>query len=598
MQSGQVISPESAFSELLAGALPAPVVPAFNKLLGFDGVLRLYRELRDMPEGRPLPELLIGRLKVDCRIGPEDRRRIPAEGPVVAVSNHPYGLLDAALLAAWLPTIRPDVKFLGNYVLGAIPEIRERLIVVDPMREGAGRAVSVAGLKAAIEFVRGGGMLVVFPAGEVSHLRLRNGRIEDREWHSSVGGIIRRTGAAALPIHVSGANSILFQLAGLVHPMLRTAMLPRELLNKERKSVTIRVGSPVPAAKLVALGSDEERASYLRWRTYLLGSRSDFKPRTSLPFVRSRSWKAPIAAAQDSGALRREVASLGAARMLIESGDLESFLAPANEIPTVLAEIGRLREISFRAVGEGTGRAADLDRFDRHYLHLFLWNRKAAEVVGAYRIAQTDVVRNHLGRDGLYTATLFRYSDELLDRMGPALELGRSFIRPEYQTQFGPLLTLWKGIGRFIAMRPEYRVLFGPVSISNSYPPACRQLMVSFLSKYLSLSDWTSLVRARRPPRGVSPGTPTGLDLDDLCSLVEDIDREKPGIPVLLRQYLKLGGKLLGFNVDREFGDALDGLIVVDLMQTDPKILGRYIGKREAEAFRNFHDPSVATSAE
>jgi putative hemolysin len=290
--------------------------------------------------------------------------------------------------------------------------------------------------------------------------------------------------------------------------------------------------------------------------------------------------------------LRREVGSLSAARLLIESGNLQCFLTPANEIPTVLTEIGRLREVSFRAVGEGTGRAADLDRFDRHYLHLFLWNKTASEVVGAYRIAQTDVVRNHLGRDGLYTATLFRYSDELLDRMGPALELGRSFVRPEYQTQFAPLLTLWKGIGRFISMRPEYRVLFGPVSISNSYPAVCRQLMVSFLSKYLSLGDWTSLVQARRPPRGAAPGTPTGLDLDDLCSLVEDIDREKPGIPVLLRQYLKLGGKLLGFNVDRDFGDALDGLIVVDLMQTDTKILARYVGRREAEAFRAFHAPA------
>jgi putative hemolysin len=450
----------------------------------------------------------------------------------------------------------------------------------------------VAGLKAAIEHVRGGGMLVVFPAGEVSHLCLRNGRVEDREWHASVGGIIRRTGASAVPIHVSGSNSVLFQLAGLVHPVLRTALLPRELLNKERMSVTIRVGPPVAGAKLAELRSDAERSSYLRWRTYLLSNRKDYKPRTSLPFIRARSGNRPIAAAENADKLRGEVISLSAARLLIESGDLQCLLAPANEIPTVLAEIGRLREVSFRAVGEGTGRAADLDRFDRHYLHLFLWNKKALEIVGAYRIAQTDVVRNHLGRDGLYTATLFRYSDELLDRMGPALELGRSFIRPEYQTQFAPLLTLWKGIGRFISMRPEYRVLFGPVSISNNYPAVCRQLMVSFLSKYLSLSDWTSLVRARRPPRGVAPGTPTGLARDDRCSLVEDIHRGKPGIPVLLRQCLKLGGKLLGFNVDRDFGDAHDGLIVVDLMQTDPNILGRYIGKREAEAFRAFHAPA------
>ncbi len=198
------------------------------------------------------------------------------------------------------------------------------------------------------------------------------------------------------------------------------------------------------------------------------------------------------------------------------------------------------------------------------------------------------MVLNALGRKGLYTATLFDYPDALLERMGPALELGRSFIRPEYQTGFAPLLLLWRAIGRYVAENPRYKVLFGPVSISNSYPAVCRQLMVSFLTKHLLRRDWASLVRARSPfaaPHDV----PAGVDIDDLCSIVGDIEPSQPGVPVLLRHYLGLGGRLLGFNIDKAFGDALDGLIVVDLTQTEPKLLARYMGKAEASRFLAAH---------
>jgi putative hemolysin len=250
-----------------------------------------------------------------------------------------------------------------------------------------------------------------------------------------------------------------------------------------------------------------------------------------------------------------------------------------------LREIGRLRELTFRAVGEGTGKSLDLDRFDGEYLHLFVWNASRNEVVGAYRLAGTDVVRN------LYTATLFKYDQRFLDETGPALELGRSFVRGEYQKGFAPLLALWKGIGVWVARNPRYKILFGPVSISNQYQAVSRELMVAFLERRTSVRDWAGLVSngnslPRRSGRLTLPQS--GFDVEDLSDVISDLEPSRNGIPVLLRQYLKLGGKLLGFNVDPEFSNALDGLILVDLCKTEPRLLERYLGKRAAAEFLSY----------
>jgi putative hemolysin len=239
--------------------------------------------------------------------------------------------------------------------------------------------------------------------------------------------------------------------------------------------------------------------------------------------------------------------------------------------------------VTFRAVGEGTGRALDLDRFDWYYQHLFVWNARKQELVGAYRLQGSDETSD------LYTRTLFQYDERFLKRMGPALELGRSFVRAEYQRGFAPLLLLWKGIGKLVARHPRYKTLFGPVSISNQYQAVSRELMLAFLEKRASLDEWTGLVRARHAPTR-ERRTMVCNDLDELSEVVSDVDPAQAGVPVLLRQYLRLGGRLLGFSVDPAFSDALDGLIVVDLTRTEPKLRERYLGKDEAAVFLAFHN--------
>jgi putative hemolysin len=367
-------------------------------------------------------------------------------------------------------------------------------------------------------------------------------------------------------------------------------LLVRELLNKRNRLVELRIGSLISSKKLLEIPTPQERTEYLRWRTYVLANRPDYKARTSVP-LKNRVRRSHQAANGPSQPARLcpEVASLGPGRLLAKTGDLVVYIAPARLIPAVLGEIGRLRELTFRAAGEGTGKPTDLDRFDSEYLHLFAWHAGKGEIAGAYRLAGTDKVND------LYTATLFKYGDAFLQKMGPALELGRSFVRPEYQRGFAPLLALWKGIGAYIARNPRYRVLFGPVSISNQYQAVSRELMVGFLERHASLREWMGLVSNRNAFRkrrraavlpSVGPGF--GMDAEDLSDVVSDVEPSRTGIPVLLRQYLKLGGKLLGFNVDPEFSDTLDGLIVVDLLKTERKLLERYLGKRETSEFLEY----------
>jgi putative hemolysin len=305
----------------------------------------------------------------------------------------------------------------------------------------------------------------------------------------------------------------------------------------------------------------------------------------------------PLAAPQSPERLVLEIQQLPSSQRLVQSGPYVAYIAAAQQIPSLLQELGRLRELTFRLAGEGTGSSSDLDRFDAHYLHLFLWNADRSEVVGAYRVGCTDTILPRFGAKGLYTSTLFTYHPLLLQRLSCALELGRSFIRPEYQRTFNSLFLLWKGIARFVAQQPHYRLLFGAVSISNAYTRRSRELLVRFLRATTLDPALANLVEAKHPPcfpsadawddAGNSPLLSRNLEAVELQ--LATLESGQRGIPILIRQYLKLGGQILGFNQDALFSDVIDGLILVDLAKTEPKMLSHYMGKTEASAFLARH---------
>jgi putative hemolysin len=299
--------------------------------------------------------------------------------------------------------------------------------------------------------------------------------------------------------------------------------------------------------------------------------------------------------------LNTEIDRLPASQRLVDSGGFHVYWAHASQIPWGMQEIGRLRELTFRAVGEGSGNGSDIDAFDAYYLHLFVWDTKASAIVGAYRLGLVADILSQRGKQGLYTHSLFRYGPRILDMLKPAIELGRSFVRVEYQRTFAPMLLLWRGIARFIESSPQYAVLFGAVSISNDYCQASRQLMVEYLAAHMADARMARHVKPRRPfhyqrGRSAADGEPFPESIDELSRLIAHIEPDHKGIPVLLRQYLRLGGQILAFNVDCEFGNVLDGLMVVDLRRLEPALMARYMGTPAMIAFRAYHglDASLA----
>jgi putative hemolysin len=300
--------------------------------------------------------------------------------------------------------------------------------------------------------------------------------------------------------------------------------------------------------------------------------------------------------------LAQEVASLPLGQLLAEGGGLQCWVAQAGQIPQMLEEIGVQRERCFRAVGEGTGKGFDLDHFDAWYLHLFLWNPERRELAGAYRMGLSDQILQSRGPAGLYTTTLFRLNHALLERMDPGLEMGRSFVREGYQGTHGPLMLLWRGIGRYLSQHPRYRHLFGAVSISVRYRPLSRALMADFCRHHLELEGQNPIAKALLPRHPFAPalsasarGTRKLLkDMDDLDEAVSFIENGRYGVPVLLKHYSRIGGRFAGFNLDPSFNNAVDGLVVVDLLKTPPRVLARYMGSEEARIFHAHHGMGMA----
>ena len=565
-----------AFARAFSGQLPQPVFDALMKVLQVERTDGFYQGLHLGPP-ETFCQRLLEALGVEVRVTEEDLKRIPKTGAVVAVANHPFGIVEGVALAQLLPKIRPDVKIMANQLLGEFSEIADRVICVDPFGGPEARRANAKGMREALAWLLQGGMLLVFPAGEVSQLQFQFPRwkVADPAWSQSIARLLRKSKAAALPMFVDGRNSVLFQLAGLVHPRLRTALIPHELLNKEKSRIELRCGAVIGAGRIARFESDEELVEHLRWRTYLLRKRDRQR-------VKRVTGGKTIAVAMPRQALLIEMRR----KPLVETAELQVFAARGAEIPATLREIGRLREESFRQVGEGTGKSLDLDRFDDSYHHLYLWNREKQEIAGAYRLGLVEELVKQRGVKGLYTHSLFDFDEAFLRRMGPSIELGRSFIHPAYQKSYQPLLMLWKGIGSFVLEHAPAHVLFGPVSVSADYARASRELMASVLSQQNGNLELSSLVNARRPLRPAWDSLkPTTCDLDELGDLIADLEADGKSIPVLLRQYLKMGGQLLAFNVDPKFGNCLDGLIVVDLARTDKRLLERYMGATAAARF-------------
>ncbi len=558
---------------------------AAEKITGLSTLDSYYQQRPKTLDSKVFLRHTLDKLNIHYRLSSGTLADIPNHGPLVIVANHPLGAVEGVILAEMLLKVRRDVKILANQYLKRVPELAPLFISVDVFEGKNAISENIKALRQGVQHLQSGGVLLVFPAGEVSTFD-QHGQLNDKPWSRSVAKLLKRSNANALSIYIHGHNSKSFYWAGKVHPYLRTALLGREMLNKSQQIIDISIGEVIDRKEFASLSSEQQLVDYLRLNTYLLAPRAEHQPPT-LP--QHDPMIEPIPRDQ----LQQEIQSLPSAAHLLTFKQFEVYCTPSQAIPHLMQEIGRIRERNFRLVNEGTGKACDIDEFDDSYQHLFIWDNEAQCLVGAYRLGLTDRIVQDKGVKGLYSRTLFEYDEKLIAQFGHAIEMGRSVIDLPYQRSLTALMLLWKGIATYAARHPHYTHLFGPVSISSEYSPTARELMVSTLERHHFDQDSANLVKATNPLKK----TPNTFWRADMLSSLADIQLlskvltrlGQKSLPVLLKQYLNLNGKLISFNVDKNFNEALDGLIVVDLRSVPQRTLAKYMGKEESVEYLKKH---------
>ncbi len=562
------------------------VQPAVERVFGFPGLAALHADAtRSGRTGAAFATAVLDRLDVRWGAEPGSTALLRARpGPIVVVCNHPFGGLDALALMPWLESIRPGGwRLLANAALCSLPEFGPNLIPVDSLgRSPESRERSRQGLAAALRHLRAGGVLALFPAGRVSHWRRDLRALCDRPWSDHAVRLAARTGAALACVHLAGGNSRRFLAVPPAWSGLRALMLARELLHPPVRDVTVRIAAITLPEAVARLAAGPTPAARLQATCFLRSDRD--RPR---PPAADAVPPPALAAPEDPAALQAEVAGLPASCRLLalNDGDIELLLVRGEEVPCLLRELGRCRERTFRAAGQGVGRARDLAPEDRYYHHLIAWRRAPGAIVGAYRLGLTREIVATRGVAGLYLGRVFRLHPALLARLGPAIELSRSFVIPECQRDNQVLALLWRGLGA-AAIRHGCGTFFGSVSLSNDHHPATRAILVEHLRRrHADSPDLCRLVRARRPFRPETryhrlvADAYAGQPLEALGPLVEAIEEGRRGIPPLMRYYCSLGAKFLAYHVEAEFQNALYCLLRVDLAAMPPGYRRRFLGE-------------------
>ena len=560
-----------------------------NAVLGLNPLACIYdRWTEKTPDlTRPVAESfldhVLGSLNTSTRVVYEERLEdIPAEGAFIAFANHPFGGLEGMQLARLLLKYRSDLKVLTNEILTWIPEFEDLFIGVDVLSANS-KQKNMAGMKKVSAHLKQGGALLIFPAGTVASLELKKRAIVEKPWTPMLGRLAMKYKASCMSLYVEGRNSLWFYMLGMIHPRLRTAMLARQLTNKRGHCTTFVAGSLLKQKELDSFQDELLLTDYLRLNCEAL----------SLKNRNSRPSHEQIPDLEDEGekrsALLDKLSSLEDC-LLMSKPPFNVYCVPFQRMGPLVKELAKVRELTFRAAGEGTGRVEDSDRFDPHYLHLFVWDTEENRLVGAYRMGKCDEIIAVQGVKGLYSRSLFKYRRKYIDRIGGALEVGRSFISINYQRNPRALDILWRGIGTFVAKNPQYHTLFGCVSISSEHSLLAR----AFLSETM-LTSFAAAPEFLTDIKPVSPLKVKGKlwtsrmlsSLSDIAVINKLVGNFDPGksIPVLLRHYLALNGRFVSFSVNHGFNQALDGLILVDLRNSPMKYLQRYLGHEGSENF-------------
>ncbi len=509
---------------------------------------------------------------------------IPAEGPCVVVSNHPHGMSDGLMIGDIVMKARSDVRIVVNEFLHCVRGMRPYQITVDVYGGEEAKRANMSGMREMLKWLRDGHCLIIFPSGSAASWSEQDGRVIDDPWQENMAAIIRKVKPTVVPMHFSGQNGRLFQAVTRLCKEKRSALLAREIKRDRHTLHQVRVGRPIAPNRIEMAESDAALSDYLRLCSMMLR----YPDTSAASVVEVPRNMDPIAAPVDPDLLQEEIDSLPEDEHLLythKSTGLRIYTAQGSRIPRLLHEIGVQREITFRAVGEGSGTACDTDEYDLYYEHLIMWDPAHKRIAGAYRMGRTDEIVKSRGVTGIYNAEFFTLGGDFINHVKNGLEMGRAFITAPYQKHPASLDTLWMGIGHFVRKFPQYRYLYGTVSVSSEYTVRSRALMYEYLKCHCTNTELAKHVKAKTPPRNMDLLSedarllPRGAaDLRLLSALVSDLEPDGRTIPVLLRQYLRLAGEMVSYNVDSEFGDTLDCLVVVDLHTAPERLITRYCG--------------------
>lgn len=562
----QIITPEE-FAESLGldkfqlDGLAKPIM----KFLKIHNLNKIYEKLHKL-SGYEFIDAVLDEMKIKYEIQASELENIPKTGAFIIIANHPYGGIDGLIMISMIRKIRPDFRVMANYLLQYIEPIKDCFISVNPFDGSENKQMNISGVKTVLEEIALGHGVGVFPAGEVS--ALHEGSVTDKQWEPIIGRIIKKSKVPVIPMYFSGKNGTLFHLLGLIHPALRTVKLASEMLNKTEDPIQIRIGKPIKPANLAEMGEADKILKYLRTRTYALSSPLEEKSFLHKVLKFKRTPKDIIAPTSKTDLLKDIEQLKKLDSLLLQHNQLDIYISDAETIPNILREIGRLREVTFRQVGEGTNRSIDLDEYDLHYLHLFLWDNETQQIAGAYRIGKGKEIYQRFGKKGFYLNELFKLEDGFIPYLQVSLEMGRSFIIEEYQKKPTSLFLLWKAVLLYLRKNPDYHYLIGPVSISNNFSSLSKELLVAFIKTHYWNDEMAQHITPRKKFKPKTDEIESELlrhikDLKGLDALISEIEFTHNKVPILLKKYLSQNARIIGFNIDPKFNDSLDGFIVM-----------------------------------
>jgi putative hemolysin len=533
-------------------------------------------------------------LHIKFEIPQEDLKRLPKEGAYITISNHPLGGIDGVLLLKLMLEKEPNFKIIANFLLHRIKPLKKYIMPVNPFENLKDRKSSVIGIKETLRHLSDGKPLGMFPAGEVSSYR--DGKLMvDKPWEEGAIKVIRKAQVPVVPIYFHAKNSWLFYFLSKISGTFRTAKLPSEVFSQKRRVIKVRIGKSISVAEQNEYKTIDTYSEFLRKKTYMLANPYEKESKLLTPPTLKipRSPKEIVTPANGEKMIAEVEALRNTDCRLLQSKNYEVFFAAATEIPNILHEIGRLREITFREVGEGTNEPIDLDKFDKYYHHLFLWDEDAKKIAGAYRMGLGSEIFPKYGIEGFYLNELFRFEPELHDMMYKSIEMGRAFIIKEYQQKPMPLFLLWKGIIHTTLRFPEHKFLLGGVSISNQFSDFSKSLMIEFMkSNYYDpyIAQYIHPKKAYKLKLKDADKdfifNETEADLNKFDKIIDELEPGVLRLPVLIKKYIKQNARVVAFNVDPLFNNAVDGLMYIRISDIPESTMKPVMEEFQAELER------------